>query len=68
MGRSFEAVRTIVETYAKGARPFERVGEWIERIGWPTFFKLTGFEFTKYHIDDFKLAGKTLRTSMHYRQ
>jgi len=62
-----QAVKTIVEVYAAGARPFERVGEWIDRIGWPKFFDLTGFTFTKYHIDDFKLASKTFRTSMHYR-
>ena len=62
------AVKTIIEAYADGARPFERVGEWIDRIGWPRFFELTGFEFTKYHIDDFKLAAKTLRTSMHFRR
>ena len=35
------------------------MGEWIERIGWPQFFELTGIEFTKYHIDDFKHAGLT---------
>ena len=63
-----EAVKKIVELYAEGARPFERIGEWIDRIGWPKFFKLTGFEFTKYHIDDFKLADKTLRKSMHFRR
>ena len=62
-----DAVRNIVETYAAGARKYERMGEWIERIGWPKFFDLTGIEFTKYHIDDFKLAQKTLRTSMHFR-
>jgi sulfite reductase beta subunit len=63
-----EAVRKIVEVYASSARPFERIGEWIERIGWPKFFRMTGFEFTKYHIDDFKLAAKTFRNSMHFRQ
>ena len=62
------AVKKIVELYAEGARPFERVGEWIDRIGWPKFFELTGFEFTKYHIDDFKLSDKTLRKSMHFRR
>ena len=61
------AVRTIVEAYADGGRTYERVGEWIDRIGWAKFFDLTGFEFTKYHVDDFKLAGKTLRTNMHFR-
>jgi len=62
------AVKKIVEVYAAGGRPYERIGEWIDRIGWPKFFDLTGFEFTKYHIDDFKLAQKTLRTSMHFRR
>jgi sulfite reductase beta subunit len=63
-----KSIRTIMDCYCEGARPFERIGEWIERIGWPKFFELTGFEFTKYHIDDFKLAAKTLRTSMHFRR
>ncbi len=53
-----EAVKNIVDTYAANAEKFERMGEWIERIGWPEFFKLTGIEFTKYHIDDFKHAGE----------
>ncbi len=52
-----EAVVKIVDVYRGDARKYERVGEWIERIGWPRFFQLTGFEFTRYHIDDFKHAG-----------
>ncbi len=63
-----DAVKNIVEVYAANARRFERVGEWIERIGWPRFFELTGIEFTKYHIDDFTHAGVSFRTSMHFRQ
>ena len=50
----------IVDVYASHAKKFERLGEWIERIGWPKFFQLTGFEFTRYHIDDFKHAGTDL--------
>ena len=42
------------------AKPYERMGEWIERIGWPKFFQVTGIEFTRYHIDDFKNAGTDL--------
>jgi len=61
------AVKNIVEVYAKNAKPFERMGEWIERIGWPQFFKLTGIEFTKYHIDDFTHAGETFNRSTHLR-
>ncbi|MBI4320292.1 MAG: dissimilatory-type sulfite reductase subunit beta [Chloroflexi bacterium] len=58
------AVKKIVEVYAQNARKYERVGEWINRIGWPRFFELTGFEFTKYHIDDHKHAGQTYKKSV----
>lgn len=61
------AVKNIVDVYAKNASKYERMGEWIERIGWPRFFKLTGIEFTKYHIDDFKHAGETYKRSMHLK-
>ena len=57
------AVKHIVEVYAKNANKWERLGEWANRIGWPRFFELTGLEFTKYHIDDYKLAQKTLRST-----
>ncbi len=62
-----DAVVNIVEVYAKNAKKFERMGEWIERIGWPKFFELTGIPFTKYHIDDFRLAGTTYARSTHIR-
>jgi sulfite reductase beta subunit len=61
------AVKNIVDVYAANAHKFERMGEWIERIGWPKFFKLTGIEFTKYHIDDFTHAGETFKRSAHLR-
>jgi len=54
-----DAVKKLVEVYAKHAVKHERFGEWANRIGWPRFFELTGLEFTKYHIDDYKLAQKT---------
>ena len=38
------AVRKIVEVWADGARKYERMGEFIGRIGWPKFFELTGIE------------------------
>ncbi len=60
-----EAVRNLVEVWAKNARKYERMGEWIERIGWPKFFKMTGIEFEKEHIDDFKHAGLTYKRSTH---
>ena len=62
-----EAVRNIVEVWADNARKFERMGEFIERIGWPRFFKLTGIEFEKEHIDDFKHAGLTYKRSAQLR-
>ncbi len=60
-----DAIRNLVELWAKNARKYERMGEWIERIGWPKFFKMSGIEFQKEHIDDFKHAGLTFKTSTH---
>jgi sulfite reductase beta subunit len=62
-----DAVVNIVEVYARNARKFERMGEWIDRVGWPKFFELTGIEFTRYHIDDFKHAGTTYARSAQLR-
>jgi sulfite reductase beta subunit len=62
-----DAVVNLVDVYAKNARKFERMGEWIDRIGWPRFFQLTGIEFTKYHIDDFRFAGTTFARSAQVR-
>ena len=61
------AVKNIVEVYARNARPEERVGEWIERTGWESFFRLTGIEFTEQHIDDFTHAVATYRTTTQFR-
>jgi sulfite reductase beta subunit len=58
-----EAVRNLVEIWAANAKPYERMGEWINRIGWPRFFDMTGIEFQKEHIDDFKHAGLTFKRS-----
>jgi len=62
-----EAVAKIVDVWSASARPYERMGEWIERIGWPRFFELTGIEFEKTHIDDFKYAGLSYKRSAHLR-
>ncbi len=56
-----EAVKKILDAYIAGARKYERVGEWIERIGWEKFFKVTGLEFKLQHIDDFTFARETWR-------
>jgi dissimilatory sulfite reductase beta subunit len=60
-----DAVKNIVDVWAAHARPYERIGEWIERITWPKFFEMTGIEFQKEHIDDFKHAGLTFKRSTH---
>ena len=57
------AVKNIVETWAAHARKHERMGEWIERIGWERFFDLTGIPFTEQLIDDFTLASETYRST-----
>jgi sulfite reductase beta subunit len=58
-----EAVRNILETWAKHAHKHERMGEWIDRIGWERFFDITGIPFTMQLIDDFTLAPETFRST-----
>ncbi len=60
-----QAVRHLVELWASNANKYERMGEWINRIGWPKFFRMSGIEFQKEHIDDFKHAGLTFKRSTH---
>jgi len=59
------AVKDLVELWAANANKYERMGDWIERIGWPKFFKMADIEFTKQHIDDFRHAGLTYKRSTH---
>jgi dissimilatory sulfite reductase beta subunit len=61
------AVKHLVDVYAANARKYERMSEWVARIGWPRFFKITGLPFTKYHIDDFRHAGETFKRSAHLK-
>ena len=60
-----DAIVNIIDVWRKDAHNYERIGEWIERIGWPNFFRMTGIEFQKEHIDDFKNAGLTYKRSTH---
>jgi len=62
-----KAVKNLVELWAKNARKYERMGDWIERIGWPAFFDMAGIDFTKYHIDDFKHAGLSYKRTAQMR-
>ncbi len=61
------AVRKIFDAYIAGAQKHERVGEWVERIGWEKFFKVTGLPFTFQHIDDFVIARETFRTAATFK-
>ncbi len=60
-------LKKIIEVYAANARRTERMGEWIERVGWETFFRLTEIPFTEQHIDDFTFARDTFRTTTQFR-
>ena len=61
------AVKNLVEVWAKNAKEGERMGEWIERIGWERFFKLTGIEFTEKHLDNFTHATTTFRSTTQFK-
>ena len=60
-----DAVKKILYAYKEDGRPWERMNEWIERIGWPRFFEMTGLAFTRHHIDDWRGARKSLNASAH---
>jgi sulfite reductase beta subunit len=60
-------VKNILNVYKTDAKDWERIGDWIERIGWPRFFELTELPFTKFHIDNWTGARKTLNASTHIR-
>ncbi len=62
-----KAIRHILEVYEKHARKYERIGDWIERIGWEKWFELTEIPFTEKSIDDYRLAYDTYRTSTHFK-
>lgn len=60
-------VKKILDTYKADARPWERIADWVERIGWPRFFEKTGLPFTKYLIDDWRGSRASLNASTHIR-
>jgi sulfite reductase beta subunit len=61
------AVKNLVKVWAANAKQGERMGEWIERIGWERFFKLAGLEFTEKHLDDFTHATTTFRSTTQFK-
>lgn len=62
-----EAIKKILEAYAKDAKKYERVGEWAERIGWEKFFEKCDIPFTEKSIDDYRLAYDTWRTTTQFK-
>ncbi|MEW5787581.1 MAG: dissimilatory-type sulfite reductase subunit beta [Pseudomonadota bacterium] len=62
-----EVVKNILAVYKADGRPWERMADWIDRIGWPAFFEKTGLPFTKYHIDNWRGGRSSLNASAHIR-
>jgi len=48
-----DAVKKIIDAWVAGARKDERVGEWINRIGWPKFYERTGLPLSFKVIDGY---------------
>lgn len=62
-----DAIKKLIDVWVANARPGERYGEWIERIGWESFFKITGLPFTDKHIDDFIFSVPTFRSTTNFK-
>jgi sulfite reductase beta subunit len=62
-----EAIRKIIELWIADAHRGERVGEWVERIGWEQFFSKAGLPFSSMLIDDYIFSRETFRTSASFK-
>jgi sulfite reductase beta subunit len=62
-----EVVKKILTAFKKEGRPWERLGEWIDRVGWKHFFEVTGLPFEKDMIDNYRHARTTFNQSAHVR-
>ena len=62
-----EIVKRILKAYKEDGRPWERMSEWIDRIGWPRFFEMTNLPFTKHHIEDWRGGRNALNQSSQAR-
>ncbi len=65
-----QTVKKILETWATHAEKYERIAEWVHRIGWERFFELTGLDFTEKLIDDYRRTPyiyASYRTSAAFR-
>jgi len=48
-----QAIRKILIKYAEGANKWERVGEWVNRIGWEKFYERTGLPLSFKVVDGY---------------
>ncbi|MBF0340967.1 MAG: dissimilatory-type sulfite reductase subunit beta [Magnetococcales bacterium] len=62
-----ELLKRILAAYKAGGRDWERLGEWIDRIGWKRFFQETGLPFDKFMIDNYRHARVSFNQSAHIR-
>ncbi len=49
----FDVVDRILTVWSQGAGRGERVGDFIDRVGWPAFLRKAGIPFDPYLIDNF---------------
>jgi sulfite reductase beta subunit len=62
-----EVVREILTAFRNEGNPWERLGEWIHRVGWKHFFEVTELPFEKDMIDNYRHGRTTLNQSAHVR-
>jgi len=62
-----DVVKRILEVFRAEGRPWERLGEWVDRVGWKHFFSETGLTFEKDMIDNYRHGRSTLNQSAHVR-
>ncbi|MBF0278724.1 MAG: dissimilatory-type sulfite reductase subunit beta [SAR324 cluster bacterium] len=62
-----DIVGRILKAYQVGGKPWERMNEWIGRIGWKRFFEETELEFKIDMIDSYRHARASFNQSAHVR-
>lgn len=60
-------VKRILKAYQQDAKDWQRINDWIDRIGGPRFFELTILPFTKFHVDNWRGSRKSLNASTYIR-
>jgi len=62
-----ETVKKILQAYREDAREGERLGEWIERIGWEKFYRLADLKFSDKSIDDYVFSVESYRRGTNFK-